>query len=650
MSKEATTAQPSGMASGKQPGAVKPILSQRNNSIVDNDLDVPDLSFGVELEYMFASLTDRSDGKDWPNMSADGRGQEVVREALSGTMMAECRVCKQSFRFKLPLNTKAGWPYDGVKQLDPNPDLLDDYDNDYMLWDVVEENLYALEPELQILGEIGDKYTCTGLEVRSRILSPRRDLGVRDPSSATCKIHKISCQQEISAVMHTLRRRFCDFSNGRRNDYLFANKRCGLHVHVGTYGTQYELKDVKNVMSMYAGCERLIDSIHAPHRISWTDLGVRPYGSVTADDLEQSSDYDRDPSVYNIPLSAPFLLNVHRRRYPNTGAVASASGSSKPLYPDTHISDAAMRLACSSRHVGAWIHLIQMAPDIADLQALYGTRSKKTVLNIRNLQANNPEPLKTTIEFRQYASTMLTEPILSWVDFVVKLVYFNQQNSWATVYEKLHMEAVGEDTFAQFVLICSDIDCDEETKNHYPERLRPNVGTWVRNLRAGEKAQALAAKPDSDSLAALALHSIEEERKDMDERSARRKMCSKLREGGYGQFDAGVADKIALELGFWLIDEEAQQLTIGFEPQHFSHYFRHPLPQTVHRPPPSEGGFEEDFGSPTPSTASMRVRGTTPSSLGSPYGYSPSPPPPLLAGKVRSTTPDPRSAQGRDES
>jgi hypothetical protein len=98
--KSTTPEQPN---SAQPPDASRPRPSKKNNFVVDNGLDGPDLSFGIELEYVLASKIGRKDERDWPWMNPPKQAVEIVREAVSTVMKAHCRICKQSVPFKLPL-------------------------------------------------------------------------------------------------------------------------------------------------------------------------------------------------------------------------------------------------------------------------------------------------------------------------------------------------------------------------------------------------------------------------------------------------------------------------------------------------------------------------------------------------------------------
>ncbi len=513
----------------KKSPAPKPKLSYKNNSFVDNDLDEPDLSFGVELEYIFVSSKDRSDDDAWPSLNPDQQGVEVVREAISGSLKAQCRLCQQPVRFKLPLNC--------------NPDPFLEDDDDYALWDVIEERLDSVAEEREALGSEKENYVCTGVEIRSRILSPIMDLEVFDSVSTTCSLHKISPEQEISAVLRALKQRFCTFPDGRKSDFLYPNPQCGLHVHVGNQGEKFELQEVKNVMSMYVACERLIDEVQAPHRTSWTDMAMRPMSRFKpTDDIEHSSVYMRDPEVCNVPLSAPFILAVCGRRQRQFRGRTEIPVIPMPWkehrggYPETHKNDEMInrnRWACD---IDAWLYLIQAAPTMVDLCALYGVRSKSTVLSILNIShPRTAYSIKHTIEFRGAASTLQAEPMLAWVDFAVKLVSYCQQNGWFALSNHIGNQGTLRQPNANFAMLAQQIGCKEDTLKYYKERLEQPTGECVRNLRGAEKLQALSGKKNGDPLADLALYSIEQERRDMDSRNARARVSMKLREGGKWQ-------------------------------------------------------------------------------------------------------------------
>jgi hypothetical protein len=184
----------------------------------------------------------------------------------------------------------------------------------YSTWEVHGENL-SHAAEKAFLGEDSGKYTMEGIEIKSRILSGLKDLFVEDGRPKTCELHQISYEEEIAAVLEALRKEFCEFhpQNGQKMHYLFPNSSCGFHVHVGNAGRFFEIPDLKNVLCMAITCDRLIDSIHATHRIGWTAIGSSSLRTRSPSQAEYGQGYSEDLEVSNRPLSEALILATYTR-------------------------------------------------------------------------------------------------------------------------------------------------------------------------------------------------------------------------------------------------------------------------------------------------------------------------------------------------
>jgi hypothetical protein len=351
----------------------------------------------------------------------------------------------------------------------------------------VPESVSGLEEDEHMLNPDNlQHYDLSGVEIRSRVLHPRKDLEVREPMSGSSHSHRISCEEEISAVMRTLRKRFCSFADERKADYLYANPGCGFHVHVGHPAKEFSLQDVKNVMTIYTACEMMLDEIQAPHRINWTDAGVR---TPTTFELKHfGTNHGRDIRVHNMPLSTAFLLGACRRRLgmgPDGGEIAMdrngniyyhfanpIKGDCPARYPDTHASYKEIEDARCVYSIDAWVKLIQGAPSTNALVQLYGAQSRASVLNLHNVDRPNPRtPGKKTIEFRQASSTTQTEPILSWADFVVKLVWYCQHRDTADILTSIGLDGLLEPNL-NFPRLATTVGCADATLNYYQSLLK----------------------------------------------------------------------------------------------------------------------------------------------------------------------------------
>jgi hypothetical protein len=496
--------------------------------IVRSGNDQPDLSLGIELEFVLASLKGRSDAQHQSIHDQAMRAREIIKTILSRHMRARCRKCNEYVRFQLPLNTSIFSPQK--------------HEDEYGLWDVVYEDLIPELRDWSIFKLDRQRYDFMPLEITSRILYTSRYLGVKDPTAGTCEEHHISYQEEISAVLRTLRHHFCTFDGGNKLHYLYSSASSSLHVHVGLAGKDFELATIKKLLCIHLAAERQIDSVHATHRIGWTPLATVSLESYPLNREDIGRGHQEDELVYNNPLSTELILATYRRMQRSAGITIHtgmpcafpATGSS--FYPETVIPDNKEVTKASMRFdIDGWITLIYRASDTYDLKCLWCNNHRRSVVNLESIPyvpkySTASKGTRNTVEFRQHTSTLQTPAVLSWVDFVVSMVSYCSTHGWDDVAPLVDTEGPLRQPSFSFVDLCSTLGCCEETNKHFTVHLN---GKFSSSLRADEKAKAeQALKAKDNFLTQLALQSIDQERRDIHRRNVDRRTQMKFLRGG----------------------------------------------------------------------------------------------------------------------
>lgn len=183
--------------------------------------------------------------------------------------------------------------------------------------------------------------------------------------------------------------------------------------------------------------------------------------------------------------------------------------------------------------MAAWIKVVNHGRSLADLRSLWRQKQRNSTISLYNVVPPLPGTLKTiknTVEFRQHASTLQTSPVLSWIDFVVKLIWFCQNNDSSRLEDCIGPEGLLREPGSSFRNVSRSISCTRETIDHYDDQRRGDRGEWFRNLRLKEKLQAQQCR--DDPLARLALSNIGEERSSFDIRNIDRRIEAKFLDGG----------------------------------------------------------------------------------------------------------------------
>ncbi|KAK5175440.1 uncharacterized protein LTR77_000579 [Saxophila tyrrhenica] len=497
------------MSAGKQLGLSFPTSAKAE------DANKPALTFGVELEYIFATRIDQLDEKSLHITDRDAIAVDVVRKAVQEKLQAKCKLCGQDVAFDLRLfdgrrhDTEAQAIADALRALgdrsfqEQSPDA-------FTSWEVVTEGVAAKAAELTALGKDEQMYFFNGCEIKSRVLSRAEDLVV--PDEGADHDHKITCEQEIRAVLQKLTQRFCLFDPEEdRADYLFPNENCALHVHVGQQSDGFELQTVKELLCLNLACEGQIDQMHAVNRITGGDFGIKPlsgsyphynpYVSGIEGTLVNGASRI-DETAKNIPLSYPFGQGAYRRQQQALDIIKPKLYQSESgYYPDSYFdSIPGLRQLTMRNDIDARLTVIEYAPTLHSLHALYGHRPRSTTLNISNLMHQADIE---TVEYRQHASTMSADAILAWVDVVLNMTSYCRDTSREDLQVLVGSDGSLRKAGTSHLDLLKAVGCAPETVDHYTRR---ECDKYQRSLRHAEANSAQAAS--KDPLASLTLVSI----------------------------------------------------------------------------------------------------------------------------------------------
>lgn len=170
--------------------------------------DAQDLTFGIELEYVFVFLKNHPDRLKFGDIIPEAWAVRWIEHAFDEDLEAKCKACRATVRF--PLDIASDYGVLGIP-----------FRVDYERWHVKRETVKMTPEEKDVLKVSRDEYETYGIEITSRILSAGSDLIVSDMKCSDHD-HQIGFQDEIRAVVERLKDRFCSFGGSRaRWDYLY---------------------------------------------------------------------------------------------------------------------------------------------------------------------------------------------------------------------------------------------------------------------------------------------------------------------------------------------------------------------------------------------------------------------------------------------
>jgi hypothetical protein len=281
-------------------------------------------------------------------------------------------------------------------------------------------------------------------------------------------------------------------------------------------------------MNFSISSERLIDSMHAPKRVDGVDYLMCP------DPIEATTSIIRHKmnNSFNSPLSSGFLYHAFRRRL-NVGVAVE-----KYQYPMSAIDRPEIKKAVVANDIDEWMKLVRGASTIkAIFEGLCPLSGRNTTVNIENICMQSTKP---TIEFRQHEGTMETDRVLSYVDFVTKMVSYCQNHNWDEL--KTHIGTDGSLRRVQstFLDLCRSIGCKQSSLAYYDSMSDYSI---VKQIRHEERKDARDALRDS-RLAIVAVNSIDYERTTLNPENRERTVRKKFSNGGYGKWPRSFVDRL----------------------------------------------------------------------------------------------------------
>ncbi|KAI6832040.1 hypothetical protein KC367_g4790 [Hortaea werneckii] len=332
----------------------------------------------------------------------------------------------------------------------------------------------------------------------------------------------------------------------------------------------YEVEvTVKNLLTVFALCERQTDMLHSVQRIGGSVLPTQPIQDrfIHYPPASGFAEFGLwDDLVYNLPLSARHHIGVHHRfhcseaGYESLDTIAAYDlyvsgnfGKGKGYepedvdlfdeglldevhtgkYPSNMIAERTdLEKAAHQYSAGASVVVIQNAPTILALRWLM-TNGNQSTINLDNIcgfpwDGELPDK-KMTIEFRQHDGTLDVQQVLSWVDFVVSAIRYSHDEQG----HELMANTRFSDQEYDAIDLLTELGCNEQTIQHYTSKLS---GNDARKLYAD-----LAKAAASEHVSKLSI----------------------TEEGAYGQFSDVDLDKLFSRMDPKPSDEARERLKLS---------------------------------------------------------------------------------------
>ncbi|KAK0940685.1 hypothetical protein LTR29_007710 [Friedmanniomyces endolithicus] len=527
-----------------------------------------ELTLGIEIECILAHCTFPS--RSLTNglfVQHSSLGKDVVTNALSVPMQANCSSCGEIHLIKLP-----------VRQ----PIRRTESDNTYTTWEVTDDiSIWMSEDEKTPLGNNIKYFDFYSIEIRSRILSADTPLQTTPSESDPEHIHSIGYDEEINAVLSHLNKTFN--TSPTNNFTLLTNHSCGMHVHVGNGKEGFPLQTVKNMLATYYACESAIDTLHASDRIGGSGIPCLPSG-LSYVDISTGCFESLDPPAYNPPMSAVHAQAVYSRRREAALPDRERSMHYQVQYPESHFdSDPEVKDAAFQFTTKAALALIEAAPNVRALQELQAGHTHACTVNLENLRDfrdfdahDEYRSPKMTVEFRQATSTLHSDEVLAWIDVLVQLTRHAHATP-AKAFAKLATNFLSP-RFSALNLLTT-IGCTRKTLSHYNSKVAHSASLAQIIAHTTQPAHVDAASVYHDDLFAretrvldswqgynpfrkLQLWNLRDRLATLHRGAINRRILKKFLAGGYGQF----ADAHLNALDFSEIGGDAarQRLRIGW--------------------------------------------------------------------------------------
>ncbi|KAK0353720.1 hypothetical protein LTR02_016953, partial [Friedmanniomyces endolithicus] len=527
-----------------------------------------ELTLGIEIECILAHCTFPS--RSLTNglfVQHSSLGKDVVTDALSVPMQANCSTCGEIHLIKLP-----------VRQ----PIRRTESDNTYTTWEVTDDiSIWMSEDEKTPLGNNIKYFDFYSIEIRSRILSADTPLQTTPSESDPKHIHSIGYDEEINAVLSHLNKTFN--TSPTHNFTLLTNHSCGMHVHVGNGKEGFPLQTVKNMLATYYACESAIDTLHASDRIGGSGIPCLPSG-LSYVDISTGCFESLDPPAYNPPMSAVHAQAVYSRRREAASPNRERSMHYQVQYSESHFdSDPEVKDAAFQFTTKAALALIEAAPNVRALQELQAGHTHACTVNLENLRDfrdfdahDEYRSPKMTVEFRQATSTLHSDEVLAWIDVLVQLTRHAHATP-AKAFAKLATNFLSP-RFSALNLLTT-IGCTRKTLSHYNSKVAHSASLAQIIAHTTQPAHVDAASVYHDDLFAretrvldswqgynpfrkLQLWNLRDRLATLHRGAINRRILKKFLAGGYGQF----ADAHLNALDFSEIGGDAarQRLRIGW--------------------------------------------------------------------------------------
>ncbi|KAI7283101.1 hypothetical protein KC345_g3094 [Hortaea werneckii] len=532
-------------------------------------------TLGIELEFVLAHVTTS------PQVHQSGLfGQRAVRHMLQQPVTVRCITCNEKYKTQLTVN------------------FDEDDDENYTGWIVTEDDSIRTKEETTYLENMQGHVRFYKIEVVSRVLSAEMDRDTTQSRDQPEHTHSMAFSEEISAVLAIINGMSgMAFKGIPGRFYPFVNGSCGLHAHVGNQKDGFPLQTVKNLLTVFALCERQIDMLHSIQRIGGSDLPTQPVQDrfIYHHSTSGFAGFGLWKLVYNIPLSAWHHIGVHHRLhclqagYQALDPIAAYSfylsgelGKRKTYspedvdllgavrtghYPENIFAQSTdLEKAAHQYSAGANAVVIQNAPTILDLHSLMANGHESTI-SIGNLcvfpwDGESPDK-KMTIEFRQHAGTLDVQQVLSWVDFVISAIRYSHDRQG---HEQMANTRFSDPDYDAIDLL-TELGCNEQTVQHYTAKLYGNDAGQLyadsTELAALKKISRLSTKEEGRIIAPVLKRSIEQQAMAIHPVRVSRRIREKLLVGAYGQFSDDDLDKLFSSIDSKPSDEARERLRLG---------------------------------------------------------------------------------------
>lgn len=471
-----------------------------------------DLTIGCEFEFVFVT---RHEGRK----TTENDAKDMLISSLSREMEVVCQHCQEKQKkvsFNLPVKQSLGI--------------------DLTKWEVTfDGSVFCDEGDVKAIATDPD-YAFWGMEIKSRIL------GQSAFHVKKCCGRDLTVAEEITAVLERLNTDFrCPNDSKEVKRFIYVNSKCGFHIHVGRAGSSFPISSVRKIMSLLVACEQQLDSLHALDRIT---------GFVfdREDGLLKRTFPDHpvlDSNTYNLPLSIFFMADADRKRRRDRNRWGQdfvyngyQQGDLKSSAVNTEKSgdNFSIWLARRSMDIDSWILRIRYTNAIEEIQRLHKEpfyNSKRCVFNVCNLRTDDGPHRIDTIEFRQHRGTLDKDTVLNYVNVLVRMVVFCHYMDDNSLYNLIGQKGDFRAPMFSMVDLCKAIGCGELTRKHYAERMSEK---HVMKSIDVERKRIEQSFPKNDRLTALALHSVEDERRKSRPSKVKGRVRAKLAQGGYGRF------------------------------------------------------------------------------------------------------------------